>query len=97
MACVTQAGKVIVRGQNDIEISKSPLARGQALIPPSRLGQGVRFMGAAAARDADRIAVLDAEGWIRLHMAESLRGAGTVEARGLVLSIGRIPSEGGGS
>lgn len=97
LLCVTQAGKVIVRGQNDIEISKSPLARGQALIPPSRLGQGVRFMGAAAARDADRIAVLDAEGWIRLHMAESLRGAGTVEARGLVLSIGRIPSEGGGS
>jgi hypothetical protein len=97
LLCVTQAGKVVAREQNDIEISKSPLAKGQPLIPPSRLGQGVRFMGAVAARDTDRIAVLDAGGRIRLHIAESMRGAGTVEAQGLVLSIGRIPSEGGRS
>jgi DNA gyrase/topoisomerase IV subunit A len=97
LLCVTQAGKVVVREQKDIEISKSPLAKGQPLIPPSRLGQGVRFMGAVAARDADRIAVLDAEGRIRLHIAESMRGAGMVEAQGLVLSIGRIPSKGGRS
>lgn len=97
LLCVTQAGKVVTREAGDIEISKSAQTKGQVLIPPSRLGQGVRFMGAVAARDADRIAVLDAEGWIRLHRAESLRGAGAVEAQGLVLSIGRIPSEGGGS
>ncbi len=97
LLCVTQAGKVVTREAGDIELSKSAQTKGQALIPPSRLGQGVRFMGAVAARDADRIAVLDAEGWIRLHMAESLRGAGTVGAQGLVLSIGRIPSEGGRS
>jgi len=97
LLCVTQAGKVVVREQKEIEISKSPLAKGQPLIPPSRLGQGVRFMGAVAARDADKIAVLDAEGRIRLHIAESMRGAGTVEAQGLVLSIGRIPSESGRS
>src|ERR1044072_5516391 len=37
MLFVTQTGKVIHREQNSLELSKSPLAKGQALIPPGRL------------------------------------------------------------
>ncbi|MDQ2692403.1 MAG: hypothetical protein M3Y68_10255 [Chloroflexota bacterium] len=94
MLFVTQTGKVIQRESDSLELSKSPLAKGQALIPPSRLEQGVRFVGAASVRDADRIAVLDAKGNLRIHAAESILGAGSVEAEGLVLSIGLIPREG---
>jgi DNA gyrase/topoisomerase IV subunit A len=95
--CVTQAGKVITRESRSIEIAKSALVKGQTLIPPARLGQGVRFMSAVSARDGERVAVLDAGGRIKLHNTESIRGAGVVEADGLVLSIGRIPAEGGRS
>lgn len=90
---VTQTGKVIQRELASLELSKSSLAKGQALIPPSRLEQGVRFVGAASVREADRIAVLDSKGNINIHKAESILGAGSVEAEGLILSIGVIPAE----
>lgn len=93
MLFVTQTGKVIQRETRSLELSKSPLAKGQALIPPSRLEQGVRFVGAASVRDADQIAVLDSKGNIRLHIAESITGAGSIEADGLILSISVIPGE----
>ena len=93
MLFVTQTGKVIRRDPNGLELSKSPLAKGQGLIPPSRLEQGVRFVGAASARDADRIAVLDSKGNIKIHKAETILGAGSVEAEGLILSIGVIQAE----
>ncbi len=93
MLFVTQTGKVIQREHDSLELSKSPLAKGQALIPPSRLEQGVRFVGAASVRDADRIAVLDAKGNLNIHKAESIMGAGSIEAEGLILSIGVIPGE----
>ncbi|PWB71091.1 MAG: hypothetical protein C3F07_15160, partial [Anaerolineales bacterium] len=60
LLCVTQNGKVIQRESKSIDTSKSSTAKGQALIPPSRLGQGVRFMGAAAVQDGDQVVVLDA-------------------------------------
>jgi hypothetical protein len=75
------------------DLSKSPLAKGQPLIPPSRLDQGVRFIGAASVRDADQIAVLDAKGNINVHGAESIMGAGSIEAEAVVLSIGVISGE----
>jgi hypothetical protein len=93
MLFVTQTGKVIQRESNGLELSKSPLAKGQALIPPSRLEQGVRFIGAASVRARDRIAVLDLKGNINIHLAESILGAGSIEAEGLILSIGVIPGE----
>ena len=96
MLFVTQTGKVIQRGPDSLELWKSPLAKGQALIPPARLEQGVRFVGAASVRDADRIAVLDAKGNLKLHKAESIMGAGSIEAEGLTgiaLSISVIPGE----
>jgi hypothetical protein len=89
---MTQTGKVIQRESSSLELSKSGLAKGQALIPPARLEQGVRFIGAAPVREQDRIAVLDAAGSLSVHSAESLTGAGSIAAEGLVLSIGVIPA-----
>ncbi|HUE98401.1 MAG TPA: hypothetical protein VMN99_04045 [Anaerolineales bacterium] len=93
MLFVTQTGKVIHREQDSLEISKSPLAKGQALISPARLGQGVRFIGAASVRDADRIVMLDSKGNLNVHVAESIVGAGSIEAGGLILSIGVIQAD----
>jgi hypothetical protein len=93
MLFVTQTGKVIHREHDSLEPSKSPLAKGQALIPPARLEQGVRFIGAASVRDADRIAVLDSKGNLKVHGAESITGVGSIEAEGLILSIGVIQAE----
>ena len=90
---VTQTGKVIQREYDSLELSKSALAKGQALISPARLGQGVRFIGAASVRDADRIAVLDAKGNLKMYVAEAMIGAGSIEAESLALSIGVIPAE----
>ena len=90
---VTQTGKVIHRDSESLELTKSPLAKGQALIPPSRLEQGVRFVGAVSVRGGDRIVALDATGSLNVHSAEALTGAGSIEAGGMILSIGVIPTE----
>ena len=93
MLFVTQTGKVIQRECDSLELSKSPLAKGQALIPPTRLQQGVRFIGAGSLRDTDRIVALDSKGNVRIHQAEAIIGAGAIEADGLILSIGAISGE----
>jgi hypothetical protein len=95
MLFVTQTGKVIHREGASLELSKSALAKGQALISSTRLEQGVRFIGAASVRDEDRIVVLDATGSLNIYVAEAMTGAGSIEAEGLILSIGVIPAEGG--
>ena len=93
MLFVTQTGKVIHREGASLELSKSALAKGQALISPTRLEQGIRFIGAASVRDEDRMAVLDATGSLNVYLAEALTGAGSIEAGRLILSIGVIPAE----
>lgn len=93
LLCVTQNGKVIQRESKSIDASKSSTSKGQSLIPPSRLEQGVRFMGAAAVQDGDQVVVLDATGRLKILEAGSMTGAGSIEADGLVLSIGRIPAD----
>ena len=93
MLFVTQTGKVIQREYENLELSKSPLAKGQALIPPSRLEQGVRFIGAASVRNEDRVVALDSSGSLTVHSAEAMTGAGSIEARSLILSIGVIRAE----
>ena len=93
LRCVTQNGKVIHRESKSIELSKSSTAKGQALIPPSRLEQGVRFMGAAAVKDADSVIVLDATGRLTVHEAGTMTGAGSIEAEGWILSIGVIHAQ----
>ena len=92
---VTQTGKVIHRESKSIETSKSSTARGQALIPPARLEQGVRFMGAASVKDSDSVVVLDASGGLRVHAVDSITGSGSVKAEGWILSIGLIQAEDG--
>jgi DNA gyrase/topoisomerase IV subunit A len=93
MLFVTQTGKAILRETSSLELSRSPLAKGQALISPARLEQGVRFIGAASVRDGDQIVVLDVKGNLRVHAAESMTGSGSIEAEGLILSISVIPGE----
>jgi len=93
LLCVTQTGKVIHRESKSIESSKSSTSKGQALIPPSRLEQGVRFMGAASVKDSDSVIVLDATGRLKILEADSMTGAGSIEADGLILSIGLIQAD----
>jgi len=93
MLFVTQTGKVIHREQGSLELSRSALAKGQMLISAARLEQGIRFIGAASVRDADHLAVLDSKGNLNIHKAESITGGGSIEADGLILSIGVIPAE----
>ena len=93
MLFFTQTGKVIQRESNSLELSKSPLAKGQPLISSARLEQGVRFVGAASVKEEDRIAVLDATGSLTVHLAESIAGAGSIEAEGLLLSVCMVPAD----
>jgi len=95
MLFVTQTGKVIQREHDSLELSKSPLAKGQALISPARLEQGIRFIGAVSVRDADRVAVLDSKGNLNVHHTETITGTGSIEAEGVILSIGVVPLEEG--
>ena len=93
---VTQTGKVIQRESSNLELSKSGLAKGQTLIPPARLEQGVRFIGAASVREEDRLVVLDTTGSLNVHLAEAMIGAGSIAAAGLTgvaVSIGVLPAE----
>lgn len=94
LLCITQTGKVIQRESKSIEAAKTASTRGQVLIPPSRLEQGVRFMGAAAVKDSDQVLILDAGGRINIHDVSTMTGSGSISADGLVLSMGRISSEG---
>jgi DNA gyrase/topoisomerase IV subunit A len=80
LLCLTQTGKVISRNAGFIEPVKSSASRGQALIPPARLEQGARFIGAAAVRETDRVALLDAAGDLSLHAQGELTGAGLVRS-----------------
>ncbi len=90
LLCVTQNGKVVQREAGFLEIAKSASSRGQTLIPPSRLEQGVRFIGAAAVKDADRLVALDAAGKLSVHLAGAVAGAGAIRNSALILSVGLI-------
>jgi DNA gyrase/topoisomerase IV subunit A len=92
LLCLTQTGKVIHRPADILELAKSPLARGQALIPPARIEQGTRFIGAVPVREGDQIVVLDANGNLQAHLVDAVSGAGTLKAEALILSIGVIPN-----
>ncbi|MBC7879551.1 MAG: hypothetical protein H7Y59_20475 [Anaerolineales bacterium] len=95
--CVTQNGKVIHRESKSIDLAKSSASKGQALIPPTRLEQGVRFMGAAAVQESDQIAILDAAGRINIHDVSAMMGSGSVSAEGwtgVAVSMGLIQADG---
>jgi DNA gyrase/topoisomerase IV subunit A len=75
---LTQSGKVIQRQASQTEPSRSPQARGQALLSPARLDQGVRLIGAARADPAEQVLALHADGQLSLHTAQALGGAGSL-------------------
>lgn len=97
LVCVTQNGKVIYREGKGMEVAKSAATKGQALIPPTRLEQGTRFMGAVAVKESDQVAILDQAGNIHIHDVHEMTGGGSIPAEGWILSIGRISSESGKS
>ncbi|PKN95397.1 MAG: hypothetical protein CVU44_01560 [Chloroflexi bacterium HGW-Chloroflexi-6] len=92
LLCLTQTGKIVYREAGILELTKSPLARGQVLIPPARIEQGTRFIGAVPVRKDDQLVVLDADGNLQAYLAETVSGAGTLQAGALILSIGVIPN-----
>lgn len=92
LLCMTQSGKVISRNAGFIEPAKSATAHGQALISPARLEQGVRFIGAAPARETDRVALLDEDGNLSLHSLGDLTGAGLVHSEAALVGFAMIPS-----
>jgi len=89
---VTQMGKVVHRESAGLELSKSSLSKGGSLISANRLEQGIRFMGAAAVQDGDRVVMLDASGGIQVYEAGAIKGSGSIGDGGLVLSIGVVPA-----
>jgi hypothetical protein len=96
LLCLTSTGKVISRSAGYIEPVKSSASRGQALISPARLEQGVRFIGAAPARETDRVALLDTAGNLSLYPQGDLTGAGLVRTEVPLLAFAIIPSPHGG-
>ena len=93
MLFFTQTGKVIHREQDSLELSKSALAKGQALISPARLEQGVRFIGAASVRGQTGSRCWMPRGISKSIWRNQLPVSGSIEAEGLILSIGVIPAE----
>ena len=93
LLCLTQNGKVIQRELPNLELARSTTGRGQAIIPPSRLDQGTRFVGAACLRSADQIVVLSADGRLSLYQAGTVAGAGAIPTDNLLLSLGVIPAD----
>jgi len=91
--CLTQNGKIVHRESGFLELAHSPSTRGQAMIPPSRLDQGTRFVGAVSVREDDRIVVLDASGQVTLHLAGEAAGAGSVRTLSAALALGVVPAE----
>jgi DNA gyrase/topoisomerase IV subunit A len=90
LLCLTQTGKVISRSAGFIEPVRSSASRGQTLIPPARLEQGTRFIGAAAIQETDRVAVLDADGNLSLHAQDELTGAGVIRNEVPLVAFGVV-------
>ena len=95
---ITQTGKVIQRDVGNLEIAKSSSARGQAIIPPSRLEQGTRFIGAVPYKKDDKVALMDKHGTIKIVSAVEISNAGSIRNESLFIAMGKIPSmENGGT
>jgi DNA gyrase/topoisomerase IV subunit A len=93
LLCLTQNGKIIQRDATSLEVGKTAAARGQAFIPPTRMEQGTRFIGAVPFRKTDKLAVLDAQGNLCLYQAQAVCGAGVIQPiEGVFVSIGQVPS-----
>lgn len=90
LLCLTRNGKVIQREAKSLEIAKTGMGRGQALIPAGRLEQGTRFIGALAFEAEDSIAILDAGGNLSLQPVAQVVAAGIVQETADCLAIARV-------
>ena len=90
VVCLTHNGKIIQREAASFEIAKSAASRGQMLIPPSRLEQGTRFVGALACGEKDWLVTLDAQGNIITHQVKNATGAGSTQTGSDIVSLGLI-------
>ncbi len=96
LLCLTQTGKVISRSASFIEPVKSSASRGQALIPPSRLEQGVRFIGAAPSGRRTGWRCWTQAGNLSLHAQADLTGAGVIRSEAPLVAFGIVPAGDGG-
>ena len=92
VVCLTQNGKILQRESASFEIAKAPGSRGQPLIPPSRLEQGTRFVGATACQAVDWLLTLDGQGKLSAWLLKDACGAGALRTESEFISIGLIPS-----
>jgi DNA gyrase/topoisomerase IV subunit A len=88
LLCLTQAGKVIERARDTLDVSKSSQSRGQSLIPPTRLEQGTRFIGALGFDQSTRLIALDSTGKLSVYAAAALSAAGAIKSVGQFRAIG---------
>ena len=95
LLCVTQTGKVIQRDSKSIETSKSSSIKRTIADSAFAARTGNPLYGRGGGKDTDQIAILDAAGKINIHDVDAMTGSGSVEAEGLILSIGLIQAEGG--
>ena len=92
LLCLTQTGKVIPREAALLDRAKSPNTRGQALISPSRLEKGTRFIGASAIRPGDHLIVLNGIGGVELFAWDNLKGSGSLPDDKTALAFCMLPA-----
>jgi DNA gyrase/topoisomerase IV subunit A len=91
---LTQTGKVLQRTFEMLKPARSPLAKGQPLIPPSRRAQGVCAIGALPVRETDQVVILHSDGKLTRHAASQLTGAGALQTDGSLLAFTSFPAPG---
>ena len=89
---MTQIGKLVSLGYEDLEITPSLKSRGQAIFSSQRRASGVRVIGAAAVSEKDWAVVLHADGQISLHAVGALLGRGTLPVEGELLAFTTFPA-----
>lgn len=92
LLCLTQTGKLIQRDAASLEPARSANTRGLALISPSRLDQGTRFIGAAALSGQVRLLILNGTAGLTLYNWHDLQGAGALPADVAALAFCTVPS-----
>ena len=96
LLCVTQTGKVIQRESKSLEAVEIIFGKRTGADPAfaARTGSPLyRCGGGQGIQIKLRYWMLT--GKINIHDAEAMTGGGSIEADGLILSIGVIPAEGG--
>lgn len=84
---MTQAGKVIQRAEENLEIASTLKTKGQAMFSAQRREQGVRVVGAAAVSSADRGIALHRSGQLTLHNLGEALDAGAIPVENELLSF----------